>query len=310
MYLPSIRQLQYFLAVIELRHFGQAAERCFVSQSTLSAGIQELENLLGAKLFERNKRKVMPTPLALTLAENARQIIETSEAIVQQAQGEKGVLVGTMRLGVIPTIGPFLLPRVLPDIRQQYPELKLQLVEDQTVRLIERLNNGLLDCAILALPYELGGLEFDRFWHEIFYVAFPPGHALSQGGAIPSAELPMDEVMLLEEGHCMRDHALSACHTKKMQPHATVQGTSLYTMIEMVAGGQGITFVPEMAVESALVQQSDICLRPLAEQAPHREMALVWRSTYHRKDEMVLLAERMGGILASDSHKTDTIRSP
>lgn len=300
MYLPSIRQLQYFLAVLELRHFGQAAERCFVTQSTLSVGVQELENLLGAQLFERNKRKVMPTPLALALAEKARQIIEISEAMAQQAHGEKGVLVGTMRLGVIPTIGPFLLPRVLPGIRQQYPELKLQLVEDQTARLIERLNNGQLDCAILALPYELGALEFETFLHEIFYVAFPSGHGLSLGGAIPSAELPMDEIMLLEEGHCMRDHALGACHTKKMQRNATVQGTSLYTMIEMVAGGQGITFIPEMAVESALVQQSDICLRPLAEQAPHREIALVWRPTYHRKDEMALLAEEMRRILASD----------
>ena len=310
MYLPSIRQLQYFLAVVELRHFGQAAERCFVTQSTLSAGIQELENLLGAQLFERNKRKVMPTPLGLALADKARQIIEMSEAMVQQAHGEQGTLVGTLRLGVIPTIGPFLLPRVLPGVRQEYPALKLQLIEDQTGRLIERLNNGQLDCAILALPYELAGLEFEIFWQEIFYVAFPPEHALSGGGAIPSAELPLDEIMLLEEGHCMRDHALSACHTKRPQRNATVQGTSLYTMIEMVAGGQGITFIPQLAVDSALLQQSEICLRPLAEQAPHREIALVWRPTYQRKDDLKLLAEQMGRILASDVHMNDTLRSP
>ncbi len=300
MALPSIRQLQYFVAVVELRHFGQAAERCFVTQSTLSAGIQELESLLGAQLLERNKRKVMPTPLGLALADKARQIIEMTTDLVQQAQGEKGALAGTLRLGVIPTIGPFLLPRVLPDIRQHYPALKLQLIEDQTTRLIERLNNGRIDSAILALPYGLGDFEFEIFWQEIFYVAFPPEHQLSHGGSISSAELPSDEIMLLEEGQCMRDHALSACHPHDKHHKATLQGTSLYTMIEMVAGGQGITFIPEMAVDSALVQQSYISLRPLKEKGPHREIALMWRPTYQRKDDLKLLARTMAEILASD----------
>ena len=212
MYLPSIRQLQYFLAVVELRHFGQAAERCFVTQSTLSAGIQELENMLGVQLFERSKRKVMTTPFGLELADKARQIVDLATAMVEQAKGEQGALVGTLRLGVIPTVGPFLLPRVLPAIRERYPELKLQLVEDQSSRLIERLNEGRLDCAILALPYDIGGLEVERFWQEIFYVAFPADHKLSNGGPIASTKLPADEIMLLEEGHCMRDHAISSCH--------------------------------------------------------------------------------------------------
>ncbi len=300
MNLPSIRQLQYFLAVIELRHFGRAAERCFVTQSTLSAGIQELESLLGAQLFERNKRKVMPTPLGLGLADKARQVIEISTDLVEQAHGGQGTLVGTLRLGVIPTIGPFLLPRVLPGVRRQYPELKLQLFEDQTGRLIERLNNGQIDCAILAFPYELAGLEYEIFWREIFYVAFPRGHPLSQGGAIPSAKLPADEIMLLEEGHCMREHALSSCHTKGLQGNTAVQGTSLYTMIEMVAGGQGITFIPEMAVNSALVEQSNIRLRPLKEKGPHREIGLVWRPTYQRKDDLQLLAQTMAEILVKE----------
>lgn len=299
MYLPSLRQLQYFLALIETCHFGQAAERCFVTQSTLSSGIQELESLLGVRLLERSKRKVMPTPLGLELAEKARQIIELSTEFVQQAQGEKGTLVGTLRLGVIPTIGPFLLPRVLPAIRQQYPELKLQLVEDQTARLVERLNSGKIDCAILAFPYDLAGLEIEIFWQEIFYVAFPPQHQLSQGGPIPSTKLPADEIMLLEEGHCMREHALISCRTRGLQRNAALQGTSLYTMIEMVAGGQGITFIPEMAVDSALVEQSNIRLRPLAEKAPHREIGLVWRPTYQRKDDLKILAQMMGEILAA-----------
>lgn len=293
MHLPTIRQLQYFLAVVELRHFGQAAERCFVTQSTLSAGIQELERLLGAQLLERSKRKVMPTSLGLALADKAGQIIEMTSDLVQQAQGEKGPLVGEFRLGVIPTISPFLLPQVLPGIRADYPALKLQLIEDQSARLIERLNNGQIDCAILALPYAIDNLAYEVFWQECFYVAFPVAHSLNKAGPISSAELPMDELMLLEEGHCMRDHALSACHRKDRQRKTTVQGTSLYTMIEMVAGGQGITFVPEMALGSALVEQSNIGLRPLAEKGPHREIALVWRPTYSRQSDLQRLMKVM-----------------
>lgn len=297
MHLPTIRQLQYFLAVVESCHFGQAAERCFVSQSTLSAGIQELETLLGVQLFERNKRKVMPTPLGLALAEKARRIIDLGGEMVQLAEGGKGTLVGPLRLGVIPTIGPFLLPRVLPAIRRSYPELRLLLVEEQTAPLVERLHNGKLDCAILALPYDLPGLEYDVFWDEIFHVAFPKGHALGRGGPIPSAKLPANEIMLLEEGHCLREHALDACHSKGLKHNTAVQGTSLYTMIEMVAGGQGITFIPEMAVDSALVRQSDIRLRPLAEKGPHRQIGLVWRPTFPRQEELQLLAREMGRAL-------------
>jgi LysR family hydrogen peroxide-inducible transcriptional activator len=240
----------------------------------------------------------MTTPFGLELVDKARQIVELATVMVEQARGEQGALVGTLRLGVIPTVGPFLLPRVLPAIRERYPELKLQLVEDQSSRLIERLNEGRLDCAILAFPYDIGGLEAELFWQEIFYVAFPAKHKLSHGGAIASTKLPADEIMLLEEGHCMRDHAISSCHMRGLQRNATVQGTSLYTMIEMVAGGQGITFVPAMAVDSALVEHADISLRPLAEKGPHREIGLVWRPTYQRKDELSLLAKSMGEILA------------
>ncbi|PCI10757.1 MAG: LysR family transcriptional regulator [Thiotrichales bacterium] len=301
MKLPSIRQLQYFLAVIEERHFGRAAKTCFVTQSTLSVGIQELENILGVKLLERNKRNVMPTSLGLALADIAHQVIATTTDLVEQAQGENGPLVGKFRLGVIPTIGPFLLPRVLPNIRQHYPKLKLQLIEDQTARLIERLNSGQIDCAILALPYDISAFESEVFWQEIFYVAFPPNHPLSKGAPILSSELPMNEVMLLEEGHCMRDHSLKAFHTDNKQHKDTVQGTSLYTMMEMVAGGEGITFIPEMAIESALIERSNICLRALAEQGPHREIALVWRPTFLRKNNLQLLIKVMKETLSQQA---------
>lgn len=297
MHLPTIRQLQYLLAVVELRHFGQAAERCFVTQSTLSTGIQELENLLNVKLLERTKRRVNPTPLGLEMADKARQILELSGQLVEMAQSDKAPLVGPLKLGVIPTIGPFLLPRVLPAIRQHYPQLELYLVEDQTARLQERLATGEIDAAVLALPFEMGKLESKGFWTERFFVAIPTDHPLSQGGAIKAKTLPADELMLLEEGHCFRDHALSACHRQELQTHSAFQGTSLYTLIEMVAGGQGITFLPEMAVDSALTQRQGVCLRPLAEAGPHREIGLAWRSTYHRKHDLELLGECMKAVM-------------
>lgn len=300
MFLPSMRQLQYLLAVVELRHFGKAAERCFVTQSTLSVGIQELEAQLGAQLLERTKRKVAPTPLGLELAERARQILEIAAQMAELAQSDRTPLVGTLRLGVIPTIGPFLLPKVLPGIRERYARLELFLIEDQTARLIERLDSGELDCAILALPYELGKLEHQTFWKESFWVAIPKKNPLSKGGPIPAIDLPADQLLLLEEGHCFRDHALSACHRSGLHKRAAFQGTSLYTLIEMVAGGQGITFLPEMAIDSAIVKQSDISLRPLAEQGTHREIGLVWRSTYHRKKDMALLAACMGELLKGE----------
>ncbi len=298
MHLPSIRQLQYLLAVVELRHFGQAAARCFVTQSTLSTGIQELENLLGAKLLERTKRRVNPTPLGLELADRARHILDLSAGLVETAQSDKEPLTGPLKLGVIPTIGPFLLPRVMPLLRQHFPKLQLYLIEDQTARLLERLISGEIDVAVLALPYELGKLEYQSLWSEDFWVALPSTHPLSEGGPLAAAQLPLDELLLLEEGHCFRDHTLSACQREGRQIHTAFQGTSLYTLIEMVAGGQGITFLPDMAVDTSLAQHQGISLRPLAEASPHREIGLAWRSTYHRKHDLALLGESLTALMA------------
>ncbi len=298
MHLPSVRQLQYLLAVVELRHFGQAAERCFVTQSTLSTGIQELENLLGAKLLERTKRRVNPTPLGLELAEQARQILELSARLVETAQSDKAPLSGPLKLGVIPTIGPFLLPRVLPPLRNHFPSLQLYLVEDQTPRLLERLISGEIDVALLALPYELGRLEHQALWNETFWIALPNTHPLAGEGPLPAHQLPADELLLLEEGHCFRDHALSACQREGLQSPPAFQGTSLYTLVEMVAGGQGITFLPDMAVDTTLARHPGICLRPLAEAGPHREIGLVWRSTYHRKHDLTLLGKTVTELMA------------
>ncbi|MCW8908749.1 MAG: hydrogen peroxide-inducible genes activator [Sedimenticola sp.] len=299
MNLPTLRQLHYLVTVVELCHFGQAAERCFVTQSTLSSAIQELESLLGVQLLERTKRKVIPTPLGRELADKARQIISMTESLVLDAQVDRQPLSGELRLGVIPTIGPFLLPRVLPGVRRNFPRLELYLLEDQTHNLIERLTTGELDCAILALPFDLGGLEYQVFWKENFMVAFPKDHPLGQGGPIASRDLPGNELLMLEKGHCLRDHALAVCHMKSMQKRATFQGTSLYTLVQMVSGGQGITFVPEMAVDEDFLARNQIAVRPLAEKGPHRELCLVWRASYHRKKDLALLSEAMEGLLRS-----------
>ncbi len=296
---PSIRQLQYLLAVVELCHFGKAAERCFVSQSTLSTGIQELENLLGASLLERTKRKVMPTPLGLKVADKARQMLAISSEMMELAHNEQAAMVGSLKLGVIPTIGPFLLPKILPLIRKKYPKLELYLIEEQSVHLLRRLDSGELDCAILALPYDLNKYEYQRFFEEIFYVAFPYDHPLSGGGPISSADLPVEQLLMLEDGHCFKDHALTACHFSGLQQRAAFQGTSLYTLMEMVAGNQGVSFLPAMAIDSNLALLPKIKLRPLAEPGPHREIGLVWRTTYHKKKDLSLLLKLMEDELAN-----------
>ncbi len=297
MYLPTIKQLQYLLAVVELRHFGQAAERCFVTQSTLSSAIQELESLLGVQLLERTKRKVLPTPMGLELAEQARKILKISFNIIELSNNSNKPLCNEVRLGVIPTIAPFLLPKVLLPLHQAFPELSLLLIEDQSAHLMRRLERGEIDCAILALPYPTEKLESQLIGEEGFWVAMPEDDPLTKKRKISAAELPMERLLLLEEGHCLRDHVMSACGGSEVK--AQFQGSSLYTLIEMVAWGQGITFVPAMALESPLLKHAKIELRPLDEPTPHRQMALVWRATSYQKNNMVVLASKLAELMAS-----------
>jgi LysR family hydrogen peroxide-inducible transcriptional activator len=297
MNLPSVRQLQYFVAVADSQHFGRAAEHCFVTQSTLSAGVQDLESLLGTPLFERSKRQVSLTPMGARLLEQARQILFLSRELVETAKSDGTPLSGALRLGVIPTIGPFLLPRVLPAIRHRYPQLELFLVEDQSARLIERLSAGDLDAAIIAFPFAMENLERELFWSENFLLALPEGHALAGQAQVSTSQLPREELMLLEEGHCLTDHALAVCHLDGLKSKAAFQGTSLYTLLQMVAGGQGMTFVPQMAVTTELLKSSEIALVALAEPGPHRQIGLVWRKTYHRKADLHLLASHMQALL-------------
>ncbi len=292
MNLPTLRQLQYLTAVIHLKHFGHAADQCFVTQSTLSAAIQDLESLLGAPLLERTNRKVIPTALGIELAQRAQYILSLSADLVDLAQSEHRSSTGRVRMGVIPSIAPFLLPKVLPTIRLHFPQLELILIEDQSEPLLNNLRAGNIDIALLAFPFDIEGLDHTIFGEESFWVALPKNHSLATKKQITAAQLPIEDLLLLSEGHCLRQHALSACQLPATSQRTSLQGTSLYTLIEMVAGGLGITLIPEMAINSDMVSHADICVRPLIAQdkKPTRGLGLVWRPSYQRSATLELLA--------------------
>lgn len=299
MNLPTLRQLQYLTAVVELKHFGNAAEKCFVTQSTLSAGIQDLENLLDITLLERTNRKVIPTALGIEISQQAQTILSLSADLLELAQAEKNPFSGRIRMGLIPTISPFLLPKVLPEVRKKLPELELVLIEDQSERLLDQLDAGELDVAVLALPFNIRACKHKIFAQEQFYLALPKNHHLCKQQSISAHELPIEELLLLKEGHCLREHALSACNLPTTTHRSSVQGTSLYTLIEMVAGGSGITFVPEIALSSEMINHSDLCFRPLenSNNKPMRELGLVWRASYRRDETLNLLDQVFRGAV-------------
>jgi LysR family hydrogen peroxide-inducible transcriptional activator len=301
MNLPTLRQLQYLVAVIELKHFGHAADQCFVTQSTLSAGIQDLEALLDATLIERTNRKVLPTPLGLEIAQRAQHILSLSADLVDIAQSERSPSTGRIRIGVIPSICPFLLPKSLPSIRQQLPQLELVLIEDQSEKLLDKLRSGKIDVALLAFPFDIEGLNHQIFAEESFWVALPTNHPLAARKQILADQLPIDDLLLLSEGHCLREHALSACQLPTTSQRTSLQGTSLYTLIEMVAGGLGITLIPEMAINSDMVSHADISIRPLitTDKKPMRELGLVWRPSYPRTETLEQLSATFATALKS-----------
>ncbi len=281
---PTLRQLRYLEAVVERCHFGQAASACNVSQSTLSASIQELEGLLGAPLLERTKRSVVPTALGRLVAERARGLLKGAEDLVDLAHASRDPLSGPLHLGVIPTIGPFLLPRTLPTLRKAFPKLQLYLREDQTARLLDRLDSGELDAVLLALPYALGDLEVMDLGEDPFSVVYPAGHR-------PAANIA-DENLLL------REQALAACELEGARRNAGFNGTSLHTLAQMVANGLGVTLMPQMALDAGILRGLDVTVRPLAGAVPHRRIGLVWRRSSARSETFRALGEALKAELA------------
>jgi LysR family hydrogen peroxide-inducible transcriptional activator len=294
-YLPTIRQLQYLIALKDYGHFGKAAESCFVTQSTLSASLRELEALVGVTLVERTRRVVRFTPLGAKIADKARRVLREAEELADMARAEGQPLHGELRMGVIPTIAPFLLPAMLPRLREQWPSLKIFLREEPSQAACDALHRGQLDCVLLAMPYACGDVDIALLFDDRLFVAFPSGEAPA-AGAVEAAAIDENRLLLLEDGHCLKDHALSACNRPELRADAAMMGTSLHTLVQMVDNGLGLTFVPSMAIEAGILDGTRVEARPLRSDHDYRRIALAWRRSSPREEEFRLLAETLRQI--------------
>jgi LysR family hydrogen peroxide-inducible transcriptional activator len=294
-YLPTLKQLQYLVALRDHGHFGRAAEACFVTQSTLSAGLRELESLLGIMLVERTRRVVRFTPLGFRIADKGQRVLREAEELGELARAAGKPLSGDLRMGVIPTIAPFLLPRILPTLRAEWPDLKLYLREETTTAACDSLHRGHVDCVLLALPYHCGDVERADLFDDRLFVAFPAGDPPDPPAFIRPEDIDERRLLLLEDGHCLKDHALAACNRPELRAEAAMLGTSLHTLVQMVDNGLGLTMLPEMAIEAGILKNTRIVARPLVADHPARRIALVWRKGSPREKEFRLLAEALKG---------------
>jgi len=293
MNLPSVRHLRHLIALHDQAHFGRAAEASHVTQSALSASIKELENVLEATLVDRTKRRVVLTPIGVETAERARKIVRDLEELVGFTTALREPLAGILRMGTIPTVGPYLLPRVLPGLREAYSRLKLYLVEDLTDRLIDSLQRGQLDVVLLALPYDCGAVETMVLFEDPFVVALPRAHPLANETRVKAQRLWCEDLLLLRDGHCLRDHALSACRLADRRRTEGFEATSLPTLVQMVDNGLGTTLLPTLAVNAGLLLGTNLVTRPLLANEPAREIGLIWRRGTGRRDEFRLLAKEL-----------------
>jgi LysR family hydrogen peroxide-inducible transcriptional activator len=290
-YLPTLRQLQYLVAVHDYGHFGRAARACFVTQSTLSAGVQELEKLLGTALVERSRQGIRFTPLGKEIVERARRLLREAEEIAGLAQAAGRPLTGELSMGVIPTIAPFLLPRVLPVLRKAYPELKLYLREETSQQACDALHRGSLDCVLLALPFPCGDVESELLFDDELLLALREKEAADLPRQVPPAAIRDSDLLLLEDGHCLTDHSLAACG--RSAPKSAMLGTSIHTLLQMVDNGLGLTLVPQMAVDSGILDGTSLVSRKLDVDNAVRQIALIWRRRSPREKEFRLLADTL-----------------
>jgi LysR family hydrogen peroxide-inducible transcriptional activator len=283
----------------ERLNFRAAAEDCFVTQSTLSAGIKELETQLRGQLLERDKRSVRLTQLGREVVERARALVAEAGDLVATTRAAREPLSGALRLGVIPTIAPFLLPAALPGLRERFPKLKLYLREDLTARLLERLRTGDLDAALIALPYDTGDLELRELFRDEFWYVARADDPLAKLKAVAVERLDSGEVILLEEGHCLREHAIAACGSKREAVTQGIEATSLPTLLQMVDGGLGVTLLPEIALKAGILNGTNLIARPFSTRVPARTLALAARPSSARKKDLDLLAD----FLSRQRHK-------
>ncbi len=291
--LPTLKQLRHLTSLAEHMHFGRAAKAAHVTQSTLSASLKELEQTLGAALVDRTQRRVVFTPLGREVVERARRLLDEAEALAELARARGKPLSGPLRLGVIPTISPFFLPRVLPGLRRAYPALQLHLVEDQTARLVEQLNGGKLDVLLLALPYDIPSAETALVARDPFSLVCPKDHALAHTAPVKPRALEDETLLLLRDGHCLRGHALDACALADRRESAALEATSLHTLVQMVDNGLGVTLLPQVAIDAGILRGTQLVARPLDGPRAARDLGLVWRRGTARKAEFELLATEL-----------------
>lgn len=290
---PTLKQLKYLCAVAEHQHFGHAAKACHVSQSTLSAGVVELEETLGGTLVERNHRNVLLTTLGRDVVERATEILVSVEDLVTLCEAAGKPFHGKMRMGVIPTIAPFLLPKLLTRLREAHPEFMLYIREDLSAPLVEALQAGELDVLLLALPFNADNVDVMPLLEDRFCLASRPEHPLTGRTTLSTQDLENEDLLLLEDGHCLRDHALEACQLQESQVAVPYQATSLSTIVQMVANGIGVTLLPEMAIEAGITAGTDLVVQPFAQQDVQRSIGLMWRKKTPRRQEFRLLGDFM-----------------
>ena len=289
-HLPTTKQLRYFAALAAERHFGRAAEKCHVSQSAFSTAIRELESVLDTQLVDRTNRQVTVTPAGRSVAEQANACLELLEEMVLSVSGPREPLTGELRLGAIPTIAPFLLPKVLPKLRRAYPQLQLYLVEEQTAVLHEKLLEGEVDVAVLALPVDLPGTESMNLFKDRFLLAYRDGTDKVDPEHYRFADLDEGSVMLMEDGHCLRDHALDACKLRGTEKLNRFSASTLLSLVEMVDADMAVTYLPELAADSTLLRNTRVRLLPLGARN-HRTIGLTWHKGSGRKQEFRMLGK-------------------
>lgn len=286
---PTLKQLKYLCALAQHQHFGNAAKACHVSQSTLSASIVELEDVLSISLVERNNRAVLLSAVGQDVVERAKAILTDVDDVISLCEASREPFQGTIRLGVIPTIAPFILPKMLKSLRAQHPDCKLFVREDLSQSLVDALQVGDLDVLLLALPFPAEHTDTLSLLEDPFYLAAMPNTRLVMSGKLRTKDLQGADMLLLEEGHCLRDHALEACKLRERDVRVPYQATSLTTIVQMVANGIGTTLLPKMAADAGIAEGTDLVLRPFDEPDVGRQIGLMWRKKTPRKHEFGLL---------------------
>ena len=299
----NLRDLKYLVAVAEHRHFGRAADACFVSQPTLSTQVKKLEETLGVALFERSRRHVMLTPAGQAIVAQAGTVLREVDELLRVADGHRDPLGGNFRLGIIPTVAPYLLPLVLAPVRQALPNLRVQLIEGQTASIMAQLQEGKLDAVILALPVHEDDVVQTPLFKEPFYFAVPPNHPKAGRKVVREAELNQEQVLLLEDGHCLRDQALEICKSRNAVENANFRATSIETLRQMVAAGVGVTLMPELAVTDS----ADLHYIPFSSRrGPHRVIGLCWRSSSPRTAALGELTKALKRGVAGRGRRPET----